>query len=78
MLVQQDQSLQAAAAAVLDKELQWLVDSMHPEEPFALGQQLGLVDCAIAPFLIRLFILEHYRCASTPDKASAAHILFFC
>lgn len=62
MLVQQDASVQAAAAAAMDAELQWLVDSMHPQGPFALGQELGLVDCAITPFLIRLCILEHYRC----------------
>jgi glutathione S-transferase len=62
MLVQQDASVQAAAAAAMDGELQWLVDSMHPQGPFALGQELGLVDCAIAPFLIRLCVLEHYRC----------------
>jgi hypothetical protein len=78
MLVQQDQSVQAAAAAVLDAELQWLVDSMHSQGPFALGQQLGLVDCAIAPFLTRLFILEHYRWASTPKKAIAAQYTFYC
>jgi glutathione S-transferase len=64
ILVQQDQSVQAAAAVVMDTELEWLVDSMHPQGPFALGQQLGLVDCAIAPFLIRLFVLQHYRWAT--------------
>lgn len=69
MLVQQDKAVQAAAATVLDAELQWLVDNMHPQGPFAMGQQLSLVDCAIAPFLIRLFVLEHYRCADTAQLA---------
>lgn len=61
MLVRQDKDTQAAAAAALDGELQWLVDNMHPQGPFAMGAELGLVDCAVAPFLLRLFILEHYR-----------------
>ena len=41
--------------------LQWLVEAMDPTGPFALGQELGLVDCAVGPFLLRLCVLEHYR-----------------
>jgi len=63
MLVQQDKAVQAAAAASLDVELQWLVDVLHPVGPFALGPELSLVDCAVAPFLIRLSVLQHYRWA---------------
>jgi hypothetical protein len=61
MLVQQDKAVQAAAAAALDAELQWLVDNIDPAGPFALGPDLGLVDCAVVPFLLRLYVLEHYR-----------------
>lgn len=61
MLVRQDKEVQTAAAAALDAELQCLVDNMHPEGPFAMGTELGLVDCAVVPFLLRLFVLEHYR-----------------
>lgn len=62
MLVQQDKRVQAAAASALDNELLWLVDNMHPQGPLALGPELSLVDAAVAPFLLRLFVLEHYRC----------------
>eukprot|EP00882_Tetradesmus_deserticola_P031790 GHRQ01035961.1.p1 GENE.GHRQ01035961.1~~GHRQ01035961.1.p1 ORF type:complete len:201 (+),score=129.02 GHRQ01035961.1:25-603(+) len=62
LLVLQDPAGQAAAAAVLESELGWLLQHMDAEGPFALrGQQLSLVDCAVVPFLLRLYILEHYR-----------------
>jgi len=37
LLAHQDPAMQAAAAASLDVELQWLVDVLHPVGPFALG-----------------------------------------
>lgn len=62
LLVRQDPTEQSAAAAVLDAELSWLVQHI-PQGPLAMSDQLTLVDCAVAPFLMRLYILEHYRYA---------------
>jgi glutathione S-transferase len=59
--VLQDASGQAAAAAVLESELAWLLQHMDAAGPFALSDRLSLVDCAVVPFLLRLYILEHYR-----------------
>lgn len=63
LLVRQDPTEQSAAAAVLDVELSWLVQHIDPQGPLAMSDQLTLVDCAVAPFLIRLYLLEHYRYA---------------
>jgi glutathione S-transferase len=46
---------------VLESELAWLLQNMHPAGPFALSDKLSLVDCAVVPFLLRLYMLEHYR-----------------
>ncbi len=51
----------AASKAVLDKELQHLVESADNEGPYLDGKQLTLADCAVFPFLLRLAVLEHYR-----------------
>lgn len=51
---------QAASAAKLDTEMTQLLQQYHPEGPFALSDQLSLVDCAIAPHFLRLYILRHY------------------
>jgi glutathione S-transferase len=59
--VLQDAAGQAAAAAVLESELSWLLQHMDAAGPFALSDNLSLVDCAVVPFLLRLYILEHYR-----------------
>lgn len=48
----------AAASAALDDALQWLEGALHPTGPFALGDSFTLADCAIAPFLIRLQLIE--------------------
>uniref|UniRef100_A0A383VQ52 GST C-terminal domain-containing protein n=1 Tax=Tetradesmus obliquus TaxID=3088 RepID=A0A383VQ52_TETOB len=61
LLVTQDAAGQAAAAAVLESELAWLMQHMDAARPFALSGQLSLVDCAVVPFLLRLHIVEHYR-----------------
>lgn len=61
ILVRQSSEDRAAAAAVLDAELAWLVKQLDPQGPLAMGDQLTLVDCAVVPFMIRLYVLEHYR-----------------
>ncbi|WIA20862.1 hypothetical protein OEZ85_005211 [Tetradesmus obliquus] len=61
LLVMQDAAGQAAAAAVLESELSWMMQHMDAAGPFALSGQLSLVDCAVVPFLLRLYIIEHYR-----------------
>ncbi|WIA21688.1 hypothetical protein OEZ85_000856 [Tetradesmus obliquus] len=52
-------SLEAAAAS-LDDEITWLMSRMSSKGPLALSDRLSLVDCAVAPHLLRLYILRHY------------------
>ncbi|WIA42111.1 hypothetical protein OEZ86_009385 [Tetradesmus obliquus] len=54
------QSVQEAAAARLDDEITWLMSRMSSKGPLALSDRLSLVDCAVAPHLLRLYILRHY------------------
>ncbi|KAF6252349.1 glutathione S-transferase [Scenedesmus sp. NREL 46B-D3] len=61
LLVLQDAAGQAAAAAVVEAELAWLLQHMDNAGPLALSGRLSLVDCAVVPFLLRMPILEHYR-----------------
>eukprot|EP00879_Flechtneria_rotunda_P004713 GHRR01004978.1.p1 GENE.GHRR01004978.1~~GHRR01004978.1.p1 ORF type:complete len:267 (+),score=79.87 GHRR01004978.1:77-877(+) len=70
-LVLQDKPSQQKAADTLDKELTWLVQHISSEGPLALSGELSLVDCAIAPFLLRLFILQHYRSYSYQQRLSS-------
>jgi len=61
-LVQQDPAVQAAAAETITEELTWLLQMMNADGPLAVWpDKISLIDCAVAPFLMRLFILEHYR-----------------
>jgi len=61
-LVQQDTTVQLAAAATITQELTWLLQMMSAAGPLAVWpDRVSLVDCAVAPFLMRLYILEHYR-----------------
>jgi len=59
--VRQEPSQRSAAAAAFTQGLSSWLAAIHPTGPLALGEQLSLVDCAAAPFLLRLPILEHYR-----------------
>lgn len=49
------------AAAEAEAELQWLESQIHEEGPFFLGEQLTLVDAALAPWFLRLPIYEDFR-----------------
>lgn len=51
---------QQAAAEKLDDEFTQLLHQFDPQGPFALSDQLSLVDCAVAPHILRLYILKHY------------------
>eukprot|EP00775_Hariotina_reticulata_P009342 gene9342-9505_t len=61
-LVQQDPEVQAAAAETISEELTWLLQMMISDGPLTVWpNRVSLVDCAVAPFLMRLYLLEHYR-----------------
>ena len=68
MLVRQEPSQRSAAAASFTQGLSSWLAAIHPIGPLALGEQLSLVDCAAAPFLLRLPILEHYRHYKAPEQ----------
>lgn len=55
---------QGSTSSLTCRELEWLVKHMHDAGPFAMSANLSLVDCATAPFLLRLYILQHYRFAT--------------
>lgn len=52
----------AEARDVFEKNLGVLVDAMHSDGPFFFGADPGVVDFALAPFMLRVdLILSHYR-----------------
>lgn len=56
-----DKAAAKTAAADLRKELAWLQDRMKGDGPFFLGQEFTSVDAAILPWLLRDFVIQHYR-----------------
>lgn len=70
LLLRQDKGDQEAAARGFSGQLEWLAETLHAEGPFALGDSLSLVDCAVLPFLLRLPILQHYRGYELPATAA--------
>lgn len=50
-----------AAAKEIHAELAFLEGQIHPEGPYFLGPSFSLVDCVLAPWLLRAHLLKHYR-----------------
>jgi glutathione S-transferase len=48
----------AAAASGLDEALKWLDGALDPAGPYALGSDFTIADAAMAPFALRLSVLE--------------------
>lgn len=61
------------AAAALDEAVRWLDGALDPKGPFALGENFTLADCALAPFAIRLRLLEPLSGYKAPEDASRVH-----
>ena len=62
MALRQDKASQEQCAAALTAELLWLESMIDPAGPYFAGEAFSLVDCAILPHFLRMYILKHYRC----------------
>eukprot|EP00877_Chromochloris_zofingiensis_P011217 jgi/Chrzof1/6349/Cz18g05080.t1 len=62
-----DPSSQETATSALNDALSWLESQAHPEGPYFMGPQFTLVDCAIAPFFVRLKLLDNLKGYRMPD-----------
>ena len=59
---------QHAAAEQWRGELLWLEGELEERGPWWYPGRLGLVDCAVAPFVARLGVTEHYRGVGMPES----------
>ena len=66
ILQKQEKSEQDAAASELITHLRNFIENMDPEGPFFMGDSLGLVDIAYAPWSVRFFVLERFRGFQVP------------
>ena len=48
-------------------ELRRLEQHIDPSGPFFRGKQMTLVDCALLPWFLRMYVLELYREFSLPE-----------
>ena len=62
----QDKQAQQQSAAQLTSELLWLEGAFDSAGPYLAGEQFSLVDAAIIPWFLRMFVLKKYRCV--PSK----------
>ena len=58
----QDKQAQQQSAAQLTSELLWLEGAFDSAGPYLAGEQFSLVDAAIIPWFLRMFVLKKYRC----------------
>ena len=68
LMLKQDESEQVEVTENLLATLKTLTDAMHSEGPFFMGDSLGMVDIALVPFSLRLFILKKYRGFDIPKE----------
>ena len=61
VLVRQDKSQQQEVAKDVQDQLRWLEEHADLKGPHFMGQEFSMVDVALLPWFIRIFILEHYR-----------------
>ncbi|KAI8474547.1 MAG: glutathione S-transferase [Monoraphidium minutum] len=60
----------AAAAKTLDEAVAWLESAIDATGPYATGPDFTLADCALAPFIIRLAVLDPLFGYSVPASAT--------
>ncbi len=61
VLVRQDKGQQQEVAKEIQDQLHWLDQHVDSKGPYFMGQEFSMVDIALLPWFIRIFILEHYR-----------------
>lgn len=68
VLVRQDKQQQKQVASEIQDQLQWLEKHADADGPYFMGSEFGMVDIALVPWFIRMFILEHYRGFGLPSS----------
>ena len=77
VLVRQDKAQQQEVAKEIQDQLRWLEEHMDSDGPYFMGPRFSMVDVALLPWFIRMFILDHYRGFGLPDdckKLNAWHM----
>ena len=76
VLVRQDRNQQKEVAQHIQDQFQWLEEQVDPQGPYFMGKRFSMVDIALLPWFVRIFILEHYRGFGLPvdcQKLAAWH-----
>ena len=76
VLVRQDKEQQKEVAREIQDQFHWLEEQVDSQGPYFMGKDFSMVDIALLPWFIRLFILEHYRGFGLPadcKKLAAWH-----
>ncbi|DBB03428.1 hypothetical protein WJX82_004221 [Trebouxia sp. C0006] len=68
VLVRQDKGQQQEVAKEIQDQLHWLEQHVDSKGPYFMGQEFSMVDVALLPWFIRIFILEHYRGFGLPKN----------
>ena len=72
----QDKQAQQQSAAQLTSELLWLEGAFDSAGPYLAGEQFSLVDAAIIPWFLRMFVLKKYRCMSCVPSSCIHRALY--
>ncbi len=75
----QDKAQQAEVAEQLGAQCDWLEAQADSAGPFFMGGHFSLVDCALVPWFVRAYVLQHFRglqlpperCTKVPNQAPA-------
>lgn len=70
LLIRQDKDSQDDCTAQLTSELLWLESMIDPAGPYFAGEVFSLIDCALLPHFLRMYILKHYRGFELPARCS--------
>ena len=69
----QDKQAQQQSAAQLTSELLWLEGAFDSAGPYLAGEQFSLVDAAIIPWFLRMFVLKKYRCVPPKGRGQTSN-----
>ncbi|KAI9176097.1 hypothetical protein H9P43_006462 [Blastocladiella emersonii ATCC 22665] len=72
LLREKNAEMQPAAAKKLLEAVAKVSAALHPQGPYATGEQFNWADIASASFMVRLNVLEHYRGFTVPDAPEYA------
>ena len=64
----QDKAQQAEVAQQLEAQCDWLEAQADSAGPFFMGANFSLVDCALVPWFVRSYVLQHFRGLQLPPE----------